>query len=148
VIHPIGSANDSEPVILEHAASGWAIAKSAKTRSMLSAQADRLTAEDVAHAATQGDRLALMVLDNAWSALAHGICLMIALLCPRRIVIGGGVALMGEELLFKPLRQKIAERVFKPFAGRFDIVPAALGEEVVVHGALVLARKRFSQSDK
>jgi glucokinase len=58
-------------------------------------------------------------------------------------VIGGGVALTGEELLFKPLRQFVAERVFKPFADSYDIVPAALGEEVVVHGALALARKQL-----
>jgi glucokinase len=28
-------------------------------------------------------------------------------------------------------------------AGLTDIVPAALGEEVVVHGALALARRKF-----
>jgi glucokinase len=31
--------------------------------------------------------------------------------------------------------------VFRPFADCYDIVPAALGEEVVVHGALALAAK-------
>ena len=72
---------------------------------------------------------------------------MIALLCPRRIVIGGGVSLMGEELLFEPLRKLVAERVFKPFADCYDIVPAALGEEVVVHGALALARKRLAEPE-
>ena len=50
---------------------------------------------------------------------------------------------MGEDLLFQPLRRLVAERVFKPFAGLTDIVPAALGEEVVVHGAIALARKRL-----
>jgi glucokinase len=78
--------------------------------------------------------------------LADAICHVIALLCPRRIVIGGGVSLMGEELLFKPLRHFVAERVFKPFADCYDIVPAALGEEVVVHGALALARRRFGET--
>jgi glucokinase len=50
---------------------------------------------------------------------------------------------MGERLLFEPLRRLVAERVFQPFAGCYDIVPAALGEEVVVHGALALARRRL-----
>ena len=40
-------------------------------------------------------------------------------------------------------RELVAERVFQPFAGCYEIVPAALGEEVVVHGALALARRRF-----
>ena len=52
---------------------------------------------------------------------------------------------MGEELLFKPLRKMVADRVFRPFAGLTDIVPAALGEEVVVHGAIALARRRIGE---
>jgi glucokinase len=51
---------------------------------------------------------------------------------------------MGEKLFFEPLRELVAARVFKPFAGLTEIVPAALGEEVVVHGALALARQRFA----
>jgi glucokinase len=54
---------------------------------------------------------------------------------------------MGEQLLFEPLRKLVAERVFKPFAGCYDIVPAALGEEVVVQGALALARRRLGGAD-
>jgi glucokinase len=64
------------------------------------------------------------------------------LLCPRRIVIGGGVSLLGEKLLFEPLREMVAKRVFAPFAGLTEIVKAALGEAVVVHGALALAKRR------
>ena len=103
------------------------------------------TAKAVAAAAREGDEIALRILDEAWRGLAEGICDVIALLCPRRIVIGGGVSLMGEKLFFAPLRQMVAERVFPPFAGLTDIVPAALGEEVVIHGALALARQNFGR---
>ena len=41
------------------------------------------------------------------------------------------------------LRQRVTERTSEPFRGLTDIVPAALGEEVVVHGALALARQKF-----
>jgi glucokinase len=40
----------------------------------------------------------------------------------------------------------VAEQVFKPFADCYEIVPAALGEEVVVHGALALARQHHGSS--
>jgi glucokinase len=102
-----------------------------------------VTPQALARAAEQGDAPSRQVLQFAWDALAEAICHVIALLCPRRIVIGGGVSLMGEELLFEPLRRLVAERVFEPFVGLTDIVPAALGEEVVVHGAIVLARRRL-----
>jgi glucokinase len=144
--------HDHEP--LEHAASGWGIARLAEQlvvtepcRSSVladvSRRTGRISAEDVAKAATAGDVFAKSILDCALDLLANGICNVIALLCPRRIIIGGGVSLMGDDLYFKPLRQKTAARVFKPFADCYDIVPAALDEEVVVHGALALARKRF-----
>ena len=145
---------DDTPQTIEELASGWGIADTAyrcvisekPIRSELFELAQgkrKLTARDVVKAARRGDAFALSVLSTSLCFLADGICHVIALLCPQRIVIGGGVALIGEKLLFEPLRQKVAERVFKPFADCCDIVPAALGEEVVVHGALALARKRL-----
>ena len=127
--------------ILEQLASGWGM------QQLLLALSDgtlQATAAEIATQADRGDRTAWDVLDFALSRLAEGICQMIALLCPRRIVIGGGVSLMGEKLLFAPLRRRVAAHVFKPFADCYDIVPAVLGEEVVVHGALALAAKRLA----
>ena len=40
------------------------------------------------------------ILYLAWDTLAEAICHVIALTAPRRIVIGGGVAGMGEEVCF------------------------------------------------
>jgi glucokinase len=138
---------------LEEYASGWSIARNAvraleraPAGSRLAAfceEPERLSTDEVAKAALEGDELAAAVFCEARSYLARAICHVIALLCPRRIIIGGGVSLIGEELLFKPLRQLVAEQVFRPFAGCYEIVPAALGEEVVVHGAVALAKRRF-----
>jgi glucokinase len=128
------------PVPLEETASGWAIARFSK-----SAMQKSMTAHEVGEAARAGDALAGSILTGAWEHLTQGITHVIALLCPRRIVIGGGVSLLGEELFFEPLRKMVKARVFRPFADCYDIVPAALGEEVVVHGALALARKRLAR---
>jgi glucokinase len=134
---------------LEEVASGWALqtrarreaagADAAIWRQVQGGDAE-LTAAHVARAAALGHAPALAILDEAWDYLAEGLCHVIALVGPRRIVIGGGVSLMGETLLFAPLRERVARRVFAPFAGCYEIVAAALGEEVVVHGALALAR--------
>ena len=43
-------------------------------------------------------------------------------------------------MFFAPLRREVARYVFPPLAKSYAIVPAALGEEVVVHGALAVAR--------
>jgi glucokinase len=145
---------DKAPISpLETYSSGWGIAGQARFGVRIGGDMEviqrlagdgPITAETVAQAAAEGDRIALNILDEAWDALAEGVCHVITLLCPRRIVIGGGVSLMGEKQLFEPLRRRVAERVFEPFAGLTEIVPAALGEEVVVHGAIALARQRLT----
>jgi glucokinase len=103
-----------------------------------------LTVRRLAEAARAGHSRAREFLDAAVERLALGIRQMITLLCPRRVVIGGGVSLIGEELFFEPIRRYQAERGMAALAGLTHIVPAALGEEVVVHGALALARERLS----
>ncbi len=138
-------------VPLEAIASGWAIEQWARkeaerqpeTWKTVFGDDSKLQTRQIADAAQNGHDPAWHILYRAWVALADAICQVIALTSPRRIVIGGGVSLMGENVLFEPLRKLVAERVFKPFADCYDIVPAALGEEVVVHGALALARKRL-----
>jgi glucokinase len=152
-----GHVFSSPPETLEQLASGWGIAETARRcilqeqpiNSLLYSQVvgtERpLTAEDVTTAARRGDAFAQSLLNTSIGYIADALCHIIALLCPRRIVIGGGVVLMGEEMLFVPLRQMVADRVFKPFTGLTDIVPAGLGEEVVVHGAIALARKRLGR---
>lgn len=102
-------------------------------------QSDQLNTKMIGEAAAAGNQLALDILRRAWQALGWGIAQMITLVAPERIVIGGGVSLLGEELLFRPLRAEVDRYVFPPLAGTFEIVPAALGEEMVVHGALALA---------
>jgi glucokinase len=148
-----GGPYDNVP--LESLASGWAIEQMVRSRAeylgeesrllrqLAGGEVSRITAREIAEAAEAGDRIADWALAEARHQLSIAICQVIALLCPRRIVIGGGVSLMGEQLFFEPLRHLVADRVFKPFAKCYDIVPAALGEEVVVHGALALARRRL-----
>jgi glucokinase len=140
---------------VEGLASGWAIAKWARTLAsrgfdpdsplfrLTVGKPERTNAILVAQAASEGDQLARVILHQTIVHLADAINCVITLLCPRRIIIGGGVSLMGEELLLGPLREEVARSVFGPFADCCDIVHAALGEEVVVHGALVVVRRKF-----
>ncbi len=99
--------------------------------------------QEIVQAARAGEQHATKVLRDAVHVLAEGILQVIALLCPKRIVIGGGVSMIGEDLFFQPIRDHVEQQWFAPFRGLTDIVPAALGEEVVVHGALALARKKL-----
>ncbi len=147
---------DKDVLTLEDVASGWAIARAAREfagRSPLRAgnepwlvlqlvdgDAARITPAVVAEAARLGDQEASFILGKAVSAMASALNQAVTLLAPRRIILGGGVSLLGEEQWLQPIRDQLALHVFPPFRGTFDLVAAALGEAVVIHGALALAR--------
>ena len=134
--------------IVELASSGWAIAAAARNDARLSAELqqknnctpDRLNAKMVAEAAAAGNQSALAIFRRATQNYGWAIAQMITLLSPETIVIGGGVPLAGEALFFAPLRREIERYVFPPLRNTYKIAPAELGEEVVVFGALALAR--------
>jgi len=101
-----------------------------------------VTAKIVGQAAADGNALAADILKRAWQTLGWAIAQAVTLLAPETVVIGGGVSLLGEQLLMGPLRDEIARYVFPPLIGKYRVLPAELGEEVVVHGALALAGDR------
>jgi glucokinase len=72
--------------------------------------------------------------------LAQGLKAAIMLLNPARIVIGGGIAQAGDRL-FAPLRLELRRQVTNWSRARLDVVPAALGDDSVLWGALALARE-------
>lgn len=120
--------------ILEHRSSGWALQRTAGQPDVLA----------LLKAVQGGDTDADRVWVRARRRLAVALSHVIALVCPQRIVLGGGVSLAPNELFLNPLREEVAQIVFKPFADCYDIQVAGLGEMVVVQGALTLARQQFS----
>ncbi|HLJ14607.1 MAG TPA: ROK family protein [Bryobacteraceae bacterium] len=71
--------------------------------------------------------------------LALGLKACIMLLNPARIVIGGGIGKAGDAL-FLPLRRELRRQITDWSRARIDVVPAALGDDSVLFGALALAR--------
>jgi glucokinase len=71
--------------------------------------------------------------------LSLGLKACIMLLNPARIVIGGGIANAGDAL-FVPLRAELRRRITPWSAARIDVLPATLGDDSVLYGALALAK--------
>jgi glucokinase len=71
--------------------------------------------------------------------LALGLKAAIMLLNPARIVIGGGISKAGDKL-FVPLRRELRNQITSWSRARIDVVPAALKDDSVLWGALVLAK--------
>jgi glucokinase len=73
--------------------------------------------------------------------LARGLKAAIMILNPARIVIGGGIAKAGDRL-FVPLREELRRQITSWSRARIDVVPAKLGDDSVLYGALALAQRR------
>jgi glucokinase len=98
-----------------------------------------LTGRDVAERAAAGDPLATeILLRGAW-ALGVGIGNAANLLNPQRFILGGGVTKSGEAWWAEV--GAAAHATALPEV-RFDVVPAELGDDAPLWGALALATDR------
>lgn len=132
---------------LEVLASGTAIGRIARERlargehsTMLEHAGGRLeavTAETVEAAALAGDAVAKAVMKTAASYLGIGVSNLVNLFNPEAVVLGGGVARAGE-LLFEPVRREVEHRVMPKLREGLRIVPASLGDDVGLLGAVAL----------
>ena len=85
-----------------------------------------------------GDPVATTVWDDAVTGLARALATYVSLLCPERIVIGGGLSGAGETLL-GPLRQRL--RRLLVWQREPEIVMALLGDKAACLGAGLMARR-------
>ena len=149
---------DDPHATVESLASGFGIAAAA--RSWLAGQSphdpaavsllarcggrlDQLSGRMVVEAAAGGNVAAQRIFAQALQTFGWAVAQAITLVAPKIVVVGGGVPLAGETLFFQPLRREVARYVFPPLAHAYSIVPAALGEEVVVHGVLAVAKQKY-----
>ena len=113
----------------------------AETKRLLAAcdgNADDLTTKQIGIAAANGDSISIEAIHRATKTLGWAIAQVVTLLAPEVIVVGGGVSLIGDTF-FGPLREASEQYGFGALKTSYSIVPAALGEEVVIHGAIQLA---------
>ena len=130
---------------LEAFAGGHAIASQARKlvasgkRTLLSEKdIDTLTAQDVAEAARRGDLPAQEILKRSGTYIGTAIAGLINLINPSTVIIGGGVAQVGD-LLTAPIRQAVRERSLRASEHGVKITTAMLGRRSSLIGALVQA---------
>jgi glucokinase len=158
-----GPSAESPEETVESFASGWGMAKQARARlsqaneeekqaseqlrTLCAGEIGRLTGKMVVEAAATGNTLAAEVFGQALRTYGWALAQAVTLLAPNVIVIGGGIAQIGDAQFLAPLRAEVERYVITPLRGTYEIVPAALGEEVVVHGAIAIAADEAKQNE-
>jgi glucokinase len=132
---------------LEALASGLAIADRARLAlahcagsAMLRLAGDNpqaITAEIVFRAAMAGDPAAAWLIEQVAEDLGLALAMLASIVDPGRIILGGGVAKAGEQLL-RPVRSVFRRYAFPMLAERVSIVQAAALDEGGLLGAAAL----------
>jgi glucokinase len=105
----------------------------------LLAAGDEVTGYHVAEAAMQGDPVATEIFTQVARRLGEGIAGLVNILDPEVVVVGGGVAEVGD-LLLEPARAAFLAAVEAPdHRPEVPILPAALGNDAGAIGAAALA---------
>jgi glucokinase len=123
-------AADAEALLSERPGAGMQL------RAGWSGEPGTLTGKQVAEAAEAGDTLAREVLVRGARALGAGIGNAANLVNPARFILGGGVTKSGD--LWWSAVSETARATALPEVA-FDIVPAALGDDAPLWGAVALA---------
>jgi glucokinase len=97
-----------------------------------------ITGALVTELAHDGDATAREILALVGERLGVGVASIVNALNPEVVVIGGG-AVAGGELLLEPARRVVAERALPPSRDQVRIVPAHFGDEAGMIGAAILA---------
>lgn len=102
------------------------------------ATAADITAKSVAEAARAGDECALEVYRISGKYLGRGLAVLMDILNPERIVIGG-VFMRSGDLLWEAAKAEIEREALEGARSVCEVVPAALGEQIGDYGAISVA---------
>jgi glucokinase len=98
----------------------------------------RVTAKDVGLAALAGDAVARSIVRTSGRKLGEALAILVDILNPDCIVIGGMAMRLGE-LILAPARLSMQKEALKPAAAVCHVVPAQLGEKIGDVAALCVA---------
>ena len=102
------------------------------------AQSQDLTAEAVARAARQGDRVALGAFQQVGRALGIALAGLANILDPQAFILGGGL-LGAWDLFIGPLEKELRWRAYPQVERPLTVCPATLGDDAGILGAARLA---------
>jgi glucokinase len=109
-----------------------------RTIELSSGDPEQITAEAVFRAAGEGEKGALFIVREAARALARALLIVIRVLDPEVIILGGGVALSGN-ILLDPVHEYLDEFSSPMLEYSTKVVQAELGKYSPLYGGAALA---------
>lgn len=104
----------------------------------LSNNLEALTARDIGLACQEGDVIATRIVEQTGSRLGETIAILVDILNPERIIVGGLALRLGDKLL-GPARIRMQSEALPASAATCSVVPAELGESIGDVAAICIA---------
>lgn len=104
----------------------------------LATSLDTLTARDIGNAIQKGDAVAKRIVQQTGERLGDALAILVDVLNPERIIVGGLALRLGEDLL-RPARERLREEALADSVAACTIVPAKLGASIGDIAALCVA---------
>ena len=102
------------------------------------ARAERITVDEVFQLASEGDKIALYIVEEVQKYLGIALANVVHIVNPGMIILGGPVALVGESLI-APLQTHIRQISLPVASQSLRVVQSNLGVEANLAGAITLA---------
>jgi glucokinase len=134
----------SGPAIAARAVEGIMAGVETSLPSYVDGRLDDITAQTVYQAANDGDDLATEVVHDTARFLGAGVANFVNIFNPEMVVLCGGVTEAGDPL-YRPLRQEVSRRAFKPAAEACRIVPGTLPGTAGVYGAVAVFLSKHNE---
>jgi glucokinase len=128
------------PGHLEAFTSGTGIAGRAREAGLADPAGTNMDARAVAQLEDAGNPQAALIMQQARTAFAAAVVTIVDVFNPSLIVVGGGIAIGQGDRLLDPARASLQQSRYTHQARRVELVPARLGDDVGLIGALSLVR--------
>ena len=106
----------------------------------LSKKEGKVTGRTSFDAAKAGDKAAKEVVDNYFKYVAEGICNMVNIFQPEKVVIGGSISKEGDYLL-NPVRELVKKNDYNRYMHKAEVEIATLFGDAGIIGAALSAKK-------
>jgi glucokinase len=98
----------------------------------------------IADAIENGDKSIKVLVEQASESIGLAVVNLVHILCPDKIVLGGGLVEAMEDLIVGTVRKTARQNVMSVYKDRFEVVAAKLGDDAGVLGAAACARQELA----
>ncbi len=128
----------SGPAIERAARDALAQGRDSKLRALSEGDLEKISGALITRAAQEGDALALEIYARAGHFIGAGLVNLLHIFDTQLFILGGSVAKHAWEFLYPTLRATFDKSALRSMRGGVGIVPAQLGDDVGLIGAMTL----------